>query len=64
MCLASVCIIPTKYWKHKADKCNNEGNTVAMLLAQAGIRDIPREWEHKTGLKNINGNTVAMLYAI
>lgn len=33
MCLAKAGIIPTRQWKHKADKINNEGNTVAMLLA-------------------------------
>ena len=52
MIMASNGIIPLKEWRHKPEKSNYQGNTVAMLLASNGVEEIPWVWRHKATIKN------------
>lgn len=61
MLLAKQGIIPKDEF-HDPYISNSNGNTVAMLLAQKGIRP-PEKWRHIPTLLNENQETVAMMLA-
>ena len=54
--------VPDEYWNHDPELQNNNGDTVAMLLAERHIVP-PKQWYHKPELQDNDGNTVAMYIA-
>ena len=53
--------IPLRY-KHPSEKQDDDGNTVAMLLAKHGCT-VYGYWCHDPKIQNKKGETVAMIYA-
>ena len=53
-------IIPLDNIEHKSDKQNEDGYTIAMILAEKGIIP-PKEWLHDPLLKNKYNKTVALI---
>ena len=47
MIMASTGIIPPRAWSHNADLRDRNRYTVAMILANHKICDIPLRWRHK-----------------
>ena len=42
-------LIAPKYWNHDSNLKNNDGYTVAMLLANKGVVP-PKQWEHDSSM--------------